>query len=67
MGRGASFEYIEKETDHLPVGYFWCEIFQGSTFKCRLLIMEIKKLLQRVLGIKIILYGSLTGGLELMM
>ena len=29
MGRGASFEYIVKETDHLPVGYFWCEIFQG--------------------------------------
>ena len=29
MGRGATIEYIEKETDHLPVGYFWCEIFEG--------------------------------------
>ena len=29
MGRGATIEYIEKDTDHLPVGYFWCEIFQG--------------------------------------
>ena len=29
MGRGATIEYIEKDTDHLPVGYFWCEIFYG--------------------------------------
>ena len=29
MGRGATIEYIKKETDDLPVGYFWCEIFEG--------------------------------------
>ena len=29
IGRGATIEYIEKDTDHLPVGYFWCEIFHG--------------------------------------
>jgi len=29
MGRGATFEHIENETDHLPLGYFWCEIFKG--------------------------------------
>ena len=29
MGRGATIEYIERDTDHLPAGYFWCEIFHG--------------------------------------
>ena len=29
MGRGATIEYIKRDTDHLPVGYFWCEIFKG--------------------------------------
>lgn len=29
MGRGASIEFIEKDTTHLPYGYFWCEKFTG--------------------------------------
>ena len=29
MGIGANFVYIEDSTDHLPPGYFWCEIFEG--------------------------------------
>ena len=29
MSKGAKFLKLEKETDHLPPGYFWCEIFKG--------------------------------------
>lgn len=29
MGRGAEFVWIENETDHLPLGHFWSEIFKG--------------------------------------
>lgn len=29
MGRGAYVTQIEKSTDHLPEGTFWCELFQG--------------------------------------
>jgi len=29
MGIGASVRYIQDSTDHLPAGYFWCEIFAG--------------------------------------
>lgn len=29
MGRGAKYYFIEDQTDNLPVGYFWCEIFTG--------------------------------------
>ena len=29
MGIGASFVDLVGSTDHLPVGYFWCEIFTG--------------------------------------
>ena len=29
MGRGASFEFIKDDTDHLPLGHFWCEVFTG--------------------------------------
>ena len=29
LGRGATIEWLEKITGHLPAGYFWCEIFKG--------------------------------------
>lgn len=29
MGAGASMMRFEKSTDHLPPGYFWCEVFTG--------------------------------------
>ena len=29
MSRGAEFVYLEKDTMHLPAGYFWCERFNG--------------------------------------
>lgn len=29
LGLGASIEWIEDETLHLPYGYFWCEVFDG--------------------------------------
>ena len=29
MGIGASFVDLVDSTDHLPAGYFWCEIFTG--------------------------------------
>jgi len=29
MGLGAQIQYLEVSTDHLPAGYFWCELFQG--------------------------------------
>ncbi len=29
MGRGAEFVELRDNTDHIPNGYFWCEIFQG--------------------------------------
>lgn len=30
LGLGASIEYLKDDTCHLPLGYFWCEIFQGQ-------------------------------------
>lgn len=30
MGEGARIEYIERDTDHLPAGTFWCEVFEGD-------------------------------------
>lgn len=29
MGQGATIVWVDKNTDHLPVGYFWCEVFTG--------------------------------------
>lgn len=29
MGRGAYITHLEKSTDHLPEGTFWCEKFEG--------------------------------------
>lgn len=29
LGFGAEKVWIEDETDHLPIGYFWCEWFKG--------------------------------------
>lgn len=29
MSRNAEFVWIEKDTTHLPSGFFWCEIFRG--------------------------------------
>ena len=29
MGLGAQFTFINDITEHLPYGYFWCEIFKG--------------------------------------
>lgn len=29
MGAGTSKQWIERETDHLPAGYFWQEVFTG--------------------------------------
>jgi len=29
LGYGAEKVWIEDETDHLPIGYFWCEWFEG--------------------------------------
>ena len=29
LGLGASIEWIDRETMHLPVGHFWCEVFTG--------------------------------------
>lgn len=29
LGLGASIQWLEKDTDHLPLGAFWCEIFEG--------------------------------------
>ena len=30
LGLGTQKLYIEKNTDYLPVGYFWCEFFEGE-------------------------------------
>lgn len=30
MSKGAKIVFIESNTDHLPVGYFWCEVFTGE-------------------------------------
>lgn len=32
MGIGAEIVWLEDSTDHLPPGYFWCEVFQGPHF-----------------------------------
>lgn len=29
LGLGATREHLSKDTSHLPVGYFWCEWFNG--------------------------------------
>lgn len=29
LGLGASIQYLQDDTCHLPLGYFWCEIFTG--------------------------------------
>lgn len=29
MGHGARIVHLEESTDHLPEGYFWCEVFKG--------------------------------------
>lgn len=29
LGLGAQKVWIEKETTHMPIGYFWCEWFEG--------------------------------------
>lgn len=29
MGRGAYIQHIENLTEHLPLGFFWCEVFNG--------------------------------------
>lgn len=30
MGRSAEIIWISKSTDHLPLGHFWCEVFDGA-------------------------------------
>jgi hypothetical protein len=30
MGEGARMEHIDRDTDHLPAGTFWCEVFEGD-------------------------------------
>lgn len=30
MGQGAEVVTLEKNTDFLPIGYFWCEMFSGQ-------------------------------------
>jgi hypothetical protein len=30
MGRGASIQWIDSDTTHLPAGYFWQEVFVGD-------------------------------------
>lgn len=32
MGLGASAMFLEKNTTHLPPGYFWCEFFDGTHY-----------------------------------
>lgn len=29
MGRGAEIIHIDEDTDDLPLGHFWCEVFEG--------------------------------------
>ena len=29
MSRGASIQYLQKDCDIIPDGYFWCEVFEG--------------------------------------
>jgi hypothetical protein len=31
-GMGAQKVWIEKETDNLPLGFFWCEFFEGNHY-----------------------------------
>lgn len=49
LGIGTSIEWIEDSTDHLPPGYFWCEIFEGPHYSidysrtyCKLVVEGIK-------------------------
>lgn len=30
LGLGSSVLYLQKDTTHLPIGYFWCEWFDGD-------------------------------------
>ena len=30
MSRGATFDWLEKDTHHIDAGYFWCEVFTGD-------------------------------------
>lgn len=32
LGLGAEFTWIDRNTNHLPVGYFWCEVFYGRHY-----------------------------------
>lgn len=32
LGLGATKEWLDKSTDHLPIGYFWCEWFTGTHY-----------------------------------
>lgn len=34
MGKGAFIRHLEKDedTDYLPAGYFWCEVFEGDQY-----------------------------------
>lgn len=32
LGLGTSLVYLENDTTHLPVGYFWCEKFEGRHY-----------------------------------
>ena len=29
LGRGAKYEWLERDTDFLPAGHFWCQVFEG--------------------------------------
>lgn len=29
LGLGSSYKFIQKSTDYLPYGFFWCEVFEG--------------------------------------
>ena len=32
LGLGAEKVWLEKDTEHLPLGYFWCEWFEGDHY-----------------------------------
>lgn len=40
LGLGAQQIWLEKETMHLPLGYFWGEWFEGRHFEYRLSLGE---------------------------
>lgn len=49
MGEGASIEYLEDSTDHLPSGTFWCEVFTGPHYSFDFIDGELRL---AVLGVK---------------